>query len=75
MALWWFKDRDVKIAALEIWNDKCYGFIVPEESPAQYSGILRELCRGMEEELMTEGKSFSKYKKYYINDYHFERFD
>ena len=75
MSLWWFMDKDVKIAALEIWDDQCYGFIIPDESPAHYSGLLRDLCKGISEDLMQDGASFSKYKKYFINDYHFERVD
>ena len=75
MALWWFKDKDVKIMALEVWNNKCYNCDIPEESPARKPGLLHTLCVGIEEELIEDGGPFDDFKKYYINDYHFERFD
>jgi hypothetical protein len=58
-----------------VWNNKCYNCVIPEESPAHKPGLLHTLCVGIEEELIEDGVPFDDFKKYYINDYHFERVD
>lgn len=69
---WYFKDKDRILLELLVDYDEFVfdiSYIVEE-----YASPLEQiLCAGIEHSLMEDCETFSKFRKFFINDYHFER--
>lgn len=74
MEKWWFKDKDKKLMLFYVEDDHVVTWEKGPDYPEEIS-LLRTLCLGIGTDLYGVGEFFSRYKKFYINDYHFERVD
>ena len=72
MEKWWFKDKDKKLMLFYVKDDQVVTWEEGPDYPYEIS-LLRTLCLGIGTDLYGAGKPFAEYKKFYINDYHFER--
>ena len=72
MEKWWFKDKDKKLMLFYVEDDHVVTWKQGPDYPYEIS-LLRTLCLGIGTDLYGVGESFSKYKRFFINDYHFEK--
>lgn len=69
---WAFQEGDRILFTLTIKEDKCMSAVFADDFPYERE-IIKHLCMGLVEDLVDHNVSFNKLKKYYINDFHFER--
>ena len=72
MVTWWFKDVDKKLMMLQVEGDCVIDWKAGPHFPPDDS-ILKILCEGIITDLIDSKECFSKNKKYFINDFHFEK--
>ena len=73
MSKWYFKDKDRILMILYVEYDK---FVFEIEFPEDLifeNPMEQVLCYGIEESLVYQCEDFEKFKKFFINDYHFEK--
>ncbi len=75
MALWLFKECDKTLLCLNVHEDGTVSSAFAGPDFQDEEPLRRALCLGIMEELVDYQLDFFDYKKYYINDFHFERVD
>ena len=73
MASYWFKEGEDKLMGLAVVEST--GQVISAWAGPQYpeeASLRRALCVGIMEELIDQEMEFFRYKKYFINDFHFE---
>ena len=70
--VWTFNEGDKPLVFFSIKDDKCMSSWFVDDFPFERV-LIYHLCVGLQEDLCDRNASFSKLKKYYINDFHFEK--